>query len=118
MYGVPSDLDLSHFQAGTCTQLAIAEFQIQFHFHPSGSISVEGRWELRDPGGKIIDRSMEPPDRDSYKLHRIVGKSVDTTFLNAPDSFGLIFNNGYTLEIFDDSQKFETCQIAPTGVII
>lgn len=118
IYGVPIVLDLSHFQSGTCKQIAIGEFQIQFHFHPSGTISVEGRSELRDPGGQIIDRSMEPPDRDSCKLHRIVGKSEDTTFLKAPDSFGLIFDNGYTLEIFDDSQQFEKCQSSPAGVII
>ncbi|MGI9497825.1 MAG: hypothetical protein ACR2NK_17345 [Mariniblastus sp.] len=118
MYGVPSDLDLSHFRAGTCIQIAIGEFQIQFHFDPSGTIAVEGRWELRDPGGQIIDQSMEPSDRDSYQVHCIVGKSVATTFVNAPKSFGLKFDNDYTLEIFDDSEQFESCQIAPTGVII
>ena len=84
MYGVPSDLDLSHFRSGTCIQIAIGEFQIQFYVHPLGSISVEGRWELRNPGGQTIDQSLEPSDRDSYRVHRIIGKSVVTTFVNAP----------------------------------
>ena len=81
-------------------------------------MSVEGRWELRDPDGQIIDQTMEPTDRDSYHVHRILGQTVATTFVNAPMSFGLKFGNGSVLEIFDDSEQFESCQISPTGVII
>lgn len=55
MYGVPPDLDLSHFKSGVLIQLCIGEFEPQFHFHPSASISGEGKWELRDETGLLVD---------------------------------------------------------------
>ena len=118
MYGVPADLDLSRFHGASCIQVAIGEFQIQFHFHPSGSISVDGRWELRDPDGQIADETKETKDRTTYRIHHILGKSVRETFVNAPRLFGLRFENDYVLEVFDDSEQYESCQIAPTSVII
>jgi hypothetical protein len=42
MYGVPADLDLSRFKGAVLIQLSIGEFQVQFHFHPVGTISVVG----------------------------------------------------------------------------
>jgi len=118
MYGVPVDLDLSHFREASCIQVAIGEFQIQFHFHPTGSISIEGRWELRDANGQIVDETMDNKDRTAYRIHRILGQSVRATFVNAPQSFGLRFENDYVLEVYDDSEQYESCQIAPAGVII
>jgi hypothetical protein len=118
MYGVPADLDLSHFRDATCIQVAIGEFQVQFLFYPTGSISVEGRWELRRPDGRIVDRSRPLEDRVSYRIHRILGHSVRESFVRAPQSFGLRFENGYDLEIFDDSEQFESCQLLPMGIII
>jgi len=118
MYGVPANLDLSHFHGATCIQVAIGEFQIQFHFDPEGSISVDGRWELQNSDGQIADKAMETKDRTTYRIHHILGKLVRETFVNAPRSFGLGFENDYVLEIFDDSEQYESCQIAPTGVVI
>ena len=118
LYGVPVDLDLTHFHAASCIQVAIGEHQIQFHFHPSASVSVEGRWELRDGDGQVIDQSMEHIERPTYQIHRIVSQAVVDTFVKAPTSFGLVFNNNLTLEVFDDSTQYESCTISPTGVII
>ena len=43
MYGVPADLDLSRFKDAELIQLCIGEGQVQFRFHPVGTISVEGK---------------------------------------------------------------------------
>jgi hypothetical protein len=51
MYGVPKDLDLSRFRGDSLIQIAIGEFQIQFHFGSRSSIAVEGDWELKDQSG-------------------------------------------------------------------
>ena len=67
MYGVPLDLDLSKFKAATLIQIAIGEHQVQFHFHPEGSISVEGRWELRNASGALVDQSTKTnAEREMY----------------------------------------------------
>ena len=118
MYGVPPDLDLSDYQDAACIQVAVGEFQIQFHFQPAATVYVEGRWELRDGQGQLIDQSVENHKRNSYQIHRILGQTVVASFVSAPASFGLRFANDYVLEVFDDSQEYETSQLSPSGVII
>lgn len=118
MYGVPANLDLSIFHGATCIQVLIGEFQMQFHFHPEGSISVDGYWELQSPDGQIADQAMETKDRTSYRIHHVLSKVVRETFVNDPRSFGFRFENNYVLEIFDDSGKYESCQIFPGNVVI
>ena len=118
MYGVPANLNLSDFQNAACIQIAIGEFQIQFHFQPAAAVYVEGRWELRDGQRQLVDQSVENHERDSYQIHRILGQIVVDSFVSAPTSFGLKFANNYVLEVFDDSQEYETSQLSPSGVII
>jgi hypothetical protein len=118
MYGVPANLDFSQYLNTTCIQIALGEFQIQLHFHPDATISIEGRWELRDGHRQIIDQSVDNEAREAYRLHSLLGQSVVDSTLSAPASFSLTFANGHVLEIFDDSQKYESCQLSPSGVII
>jgi hypothetical protein len=42
MYGVQADLDLRFLHGAQLTQVCLGQYQIQFHFSPVGSISVEG----------------------------------------------------------------------------
>ena len=91
MYGVPHDLDLSRFVGATLIQVCLGEFQVQFHFQAADtagseeglSIGVEGRWELRDKSGGIVDHSQENAKRESYQVHRLLGDAVAETDLDA-----------------------------------
>jgi hypothetical protein len=56
MYGVPTDLDLSFLHGALLIQVCLGQHQVQFHFHPTGSIAVEGGWELRDAAGGVARR--------------------------------------------------------------
>ena len=76
MYGVPADLNLKFLHQAELIQLCLGLYQLQFHFHPAGSISVEGAWELRDAAGVVIDVSHNVPDRPPYQLHRLIGHRV------------------------------------------
>jgi hypothetical protein len=117
MHGVPADLDLSKFRAATLIQICIGENQIQFHFHPEGSISVEGHWELRDSTGVLVDESIDRnSERDALRAHVLLGKIVEGYSINAPDSFELQFDSGHSLAVFDDSKQYESFSIQP-GVI-
>jgi hypothetical protein len=113
MNGVPVNLDLSKFKGTTLIQLGISEYQIQFHFHPSLIISVEGKWELHDLAGILIDDGARDSitKQEALHLHMILGKSVQSYLVSAPDSFSLQFNSGHVLTIFDDSKQHESFSI-------
>jgi hypothetical protein len=74
MYGVPADLDLSRFEGALLIQLCVGEFQMDFHFHPKLSISVEGRWEVRDSTGSLVDGMKPNAQRDALYIHVLLGK--------------------------------------------
>jgi hypothetical protein len=86
MYGVPADLDLSGFVGTSLVQICLGEFQIQFNFCSPGlpvsaqrhlEIAVEGKWELLDESGVVIDRACEHNyDRDAYHVHRLLGRML------------------------------------------
>lgn len=65
--------------------------QLQFHFHPAGSISVEGGWELRDAADGRLDGRHDGPERPPYHLHRLLGRRVARSEVSAPDWFALRF---------------------------
>jgi hypothetical protein len=118
VYGVPADLDLQRLSGATLIQLAIGEFQIQFHFEPETQIAVEGRWELRDRSGHVIDLAQSNADRDVYRIHQLLGRRVVGSQVNPPESFTLEFDNGDRLQVFDSSDRFESFSIQPGGVIV
>jgi hypothetical protein len=113
MYGVLESLDLSEFAARRLTQIAVGEFQVQFLFHPEGSISVEGAWELRDEDGALVDHSLPNEQRSEYRLHRLLGQQVVRWEIDPPMSFSLTFANGLVLRVFDDSEQYESFAIQP-----
>ena len=118
MYGVPADLDLTHYANATCIQVTLGECQIQLHFHPTGTIAIDGRWELRDAQGRILDQTTAINTRDVCRLHLLLGHSVVGTHVTAPTSFALTFNTGLVFGVFDDSEQYESCQLSPSGVVI
>ena len=118
MYGVPTNLDLSGFAQRPLTQIAIGEFQVQLLFHPQGSISVEGAWELRDEHGALVDQSLPNEQRSEYRLHRLLRQQVIRWDIDPPSSFSLTFANGLILRVFDDSQQYESFAIQPGDIFV
>jgi hypothetical protein len=118
MYGVPADLDLAFVRGAELIQVCLGRHQVQFHFHPAGSIFVDGKWELLDPTGLRIDESDDRPNRPPYQLHRLLGLAVGDVEVSARDWFALRFEGGYVLRVFDDSRESESFQIQPGGTIV
>ena len=120
MYGVPSNLDLMPFQGASLDQIALGQYIIHFHFAAEHSpvIGVEGKWELADSAGRILDHQMEPGEREVYRLHVLLGRTVTAGEVHAPDSFTLHFEGGYTLRIYDDSRQYESFSIQPGNVYV
>jgi len=117
-------LDLARFLGAELIQICIGEFQFQFHFHPTGSISVEGKWELRDSAGLLIDGAeLSKPNesysrRETFYVHVLLGKSVKSHSVHPPNSFSLRFDSGHTLIIFDDSSQYESFSIQPGDIFV
>jgi hypothetical protein len=114
MHGVPADMDLSSLVGATLIQIAIGEFQIQFHFHPAHCLSVEGKWELHDSAGTLIDDAAENSivQREAVYVHVLLGKIVVSYTISAPDSLSLRLSSGHLLTVFDDSKQYESFSIA------
>jgi hypothetical protein len=72
MYGVPADLPIQPFVGQDLNQICLGRFQIQLHCSGAGSISVEGRWEMRDAAGNLLDSAEPHESRESYRIHRLI----------------------------------------------
>ncbi len=118
MYGVPPNLDLSRFKGAVLIQLCVGEFQLQFHFQPRASVDVEGKWELRDENGSLIDGTQRGGKTDALYAHRLLGKKVESWSLDPPNSFSLRFESGHVLTVFDDSREYESFSIQPGDVFV
>jgi hypothetical protein len=118
MYGVPADLDLGFLHGAELIQVCLGLQQVQFHFHPAGSVYVEGGWELFDAGGARLDGQHYGPHRPPYQLHRLLGRRVVGSEVSAPDWFALRFEGGEVLKVFDDSPQYESFRIQPGGIIV
>ena len=126
MYGVPRDLDLSRFVGATMIQICLGPAQVQFHLQAEGCvvnegllyIDVEGRWELQDRDGHVIDGVERGTQPDVHRVHRLLGRVVSGAEVNAPESFSLRFDQGDTLRIFDDSAEYESFSIQPGDIFV
>lgn len=116
MYGVPASLPLAHFIGQELNQIAIGRFQVQLHFSGTGSISIEGSWELRDAQGTLVDKSQDHVERDCYRVHRVLDLPVERFEIDPPRSFTLVFSSGHSLTVFDDSEQYESFSVHLNGL--
>lgn len=118
MYGVPADLDLAFLHGAVLIQVCLGQWQVQFHFHPAASISIEGRWELLDTAGVRIDGAHDTSERPPYQLHRLLGQRIASSEVAAPKWFALRFDGGEVLRVFDDSEQYESFSIQPGNIFV
>lgn len=118
MYGVPADLDLSCFEGATLDLVALAKFQVAFHFEPHAVLTVEGKWSLLDPAGTVLDQSTASDERDAYRVHRCIGERVTAARAEPPESIALTFESGCTLRVTDDRREYESFHIEPGDIHI
>jgi hypothetical protein len=117
MYGVPMDLDLAFLHGAEVIQVCLGQYQVQLHFAPTASIFIQGGWELRDATATQISCPQYGPSPRFDPLHQLLGRRVVSTEVMPPKWFGLQFDGGENLRVFDDSKEFESFQIEPGGII-
>ena len=119
LYGVPKDLDrhLRQFHGQQLIQLCIGAYRVQFDFE-AGGVSAEGKWELRDASGALVDESEPNEDRETYRVHRLLMLRVTGSHVEPPSWFELEFERGYVLRVYDDSDQYESFSIQPGDVFV
>ena len=120
MHGVPADLDLSYLIGSSIERVDLGPYILHLHFAEERGtvISVEGDWELVDSAGHRLDGQQEPAERDCYRLHKLLMRDVTAFELSAPRWFSLTFDGGYTLRVFDNSDRYESFSIKPHGIFV
>ena len=92
------------------SQVCLGRYQTQFNCD-GGSISVEGRWELRDSAGALLDWRQDHEERASSRIHLVLDVAIVGYEVDPPSSFTIIFANGLRLSVFDDSEAHESFSI-------
>ncbi len=116
MYGISEELPFASFVGEECSRIGLGQFQIQFDFSGGRrSICAEGRWELRGAEGQLVDQAMPHHQREGYYVHPVIDQAVRSYVVDAPSSFTLQFENGYTLTIYDDQEQYECFSLHTEG---
>ena len=118
MPGIPADLDLSFLHGKELVQVCLGVWQVQFHFEPTASLTVEGDWELTDAEGRVIDRSSDTVRDSPFHLHLLLQRVVVGTEVSAPLSFALQFTGGLVLRVFVSGNGGESFSIQPGNIFV
>jgi hypothetical protein len=118
MPGIPADLDLSFLRGAELVQVCLGVWQVQFHFEPPASLTVEGDWELTDAEGRVIDRSSDTVREPPFHLHLLLQRVVVGTEVTAPLSFALQFTGGLVLRVFVSGNVGESFSIQPGNIFM
>ena len=113
MYGIkPSDLQyLEHFRDAEITQICVGPHDIQFNFHPRGNISVQGRCELQDPSGAVLEVWEESTHSGTFRFPDILMTPVLEVLIDSSKSFLLKFANKLILKVIDNSDQYESFSV-------
>jgi hypothetical protein len=116
--GIPADLDISSLHGAEVVQVCLGMWQVQLRFHDGVSVSVEGDWQLLDERGVMIDQSSDMVREQPFQLHRLLGRGVTATIVDAPLSFSLMFSGNLVFRVTVRDRGYECCSIEPLGIIL
>jgi hypothetical protein len=116
VYGLKPDdiVYLSQLQHSKVIQICIGEHDLQFNFYPSdriNNISVGGRCELLDDTARVIDVWENGMRSRAFRFLDLPGQSVVELTIDTPNAFKLLFSNGQSLRLVDNSQHYESFSV-------
>jgi hypothetical protein len=106
----PKDLDFAPLVGLEVIQISIGQNEVIIRFNPVCSILLGGNWKLKDKQGVVIDRSMEHSERDSWRIHKLLGRKIDDCVVVDERHLDILFD-GFDLEVEDDDDHYETFSI-------
>jgi hypothetical protein len=115
MYGLKSDdlRHLEHLRGEDAIQIVVGEFQIHFAtgLKSNGGISVEGRCELLDASGRIVDVWDRGQRSTQFQFFDLLGKTIRDVEIDSEKSFVLTIADGSKLRVVDDSDQYESFSV-------
>jgi len=113
MYGLKlTDIDaLTHLRRAEVTQICVGPHDIQFNFHPHGNVSVQGRCELLDAMGQVIEVLDGSTRSGMFRFSELLKSPVSEVAIDFPKSFVLTFENGMGLQVVDNSKQYESFSV-------
>jgi len=113
MYGLkPTDIDaLKPLLGAEITQICVGPADIQFNFHPRGNVSVQGRCELIERSGEVIDVWEESSRPGLFRFPELLMSPVSEVRIDSPKSFVLSFENSLALRVIDNSEQYESFSV-------
>lgn len=119
MYGFDPDLDFSVLTGCEVTQICVDQRSVIYNLHPSGMIaSRSGAWWLLDGEGNSIDKNIDFIAREVFRIHSLLGQKIVSCMVTSPETLQIHFSSGFTLELTDDSDCFESHELVIGGEII
>jgi hypothetical protein len=108
----PSDIEhLSHLQHAKLIVLGVGEHQLQFGFEPKKNVTVEGRCELLNDAAEVIDVWENGVRSAVFRFLELLGHSVTDVTIDSPKSFKMMFSNGQSLRVVDNSDEYESFSV-------
>ena len=113
MHGLHSDdiQYLSPLLGAELIQICVGEFDLQFRFHPSAFLSVEGRCEMLLDSDTVLDFWDRGTHSDSFRFLQLLGLAVLEVVIDRPNSFKLAFSQRRWLRVIDNSDRYESFSI-------
>jgi hypothetical protein len=113
MYGLkPTDIDLlTHLRGAEVTQICLGPHDIQFNFHPQGNVSIQGRCELIDEKGTVVEVWEDSTRPGMFRFPEILMTPITEITIDSPKSFMLLFQNQMSLRVIDNSEQYESFSV-------
>ena len=105
MYGFPSDIDLSFFQEKTLSQVCIGITDLILNFDDHVAITITSRIGWSDSNDK---HDTYENFGNSAVVVNLLGKKVISARGDANGTLSLLFGNGISFYIYDDSEQYES----------
>jgi len=101
--------------SGTVTRVSLEQWAARFIIDDT-EIFIESEWNLINESNEIIDRSIEFENRKSFESWRLLFQVAKSVEVIDPDlnSFRIIFENGFGLNIFANDDGYEDWHVNST----
>ena len=113
MYGLKPDAiqHVSHLKGGEVQQVCVGKFDLQFHLHPAGNISIWSRCDLIAPDGRVADTWEDGVRSEKFLFADLLGGVVADVVIEDAKTLRLQFSDGRQLVIYDTSEQYESFSI-------
>jgi hypothetical protein len=115
MYGLPSSVDLGFLSGRTLGAVCVGEHSLVLDFDKSVSITVESAVGCEDDTGTV--QRYDDFRQAAGMLFAFLSQDVRVAERASQTTLVLEFENGKRLEIYDDSEQFESFVIRSEGEV-